>query len=381
MSSALPKVAFGSTLLDRGLASGGIDGIGQYCQELLAQYSLSPAEFLVRPFTFGLDQSTCSADLLPSYPQYLAQHLAQSLLPSPINSKANQLFKNVDLIHATDQLIPIGHKKPLISTVMDVIPLSHPEFIRAQSRFIKPWLWKKLTQQSDHIITISEFSKLEIASQLDFPSEKITSIPLAVDTRYFEIISEDDIQETVNKFSIDRPFLLFIGSIQPRKNLLRILQAHASLPNNLSKEFPLVIAGKLAWDDGETLTEIQKGVSEKRCIWLNYVSDFEKRCLLQATEGVVFASLYEGFGLPILEAFASHAPVITSDCTSMPEVAGDSAILVNPKDPEAIRSGLFSLLTDESHKQTLKRSGLERAKQFTWKKVASDTAKVYRSFL
>jgi alpha-1,3-rhamnosyl/mannosyltransferase len=377
MSSDLPRIAFGSTLLDRGLVSGGTDGIGQYCQELLAQYSLSPADFLVCPFTFGLDQSQCSTNLLPSYPKYLAQ----SLLPSSKHSKADRLFKNVDLIHATDQLIPIGHNKPLVSTVMDVIPLSHPEFIRAQSRFIKPWLWKKLTQQSDHIITISEFSKLEISSQLDFPSEKITSIPLAVDARYFEIISEDRIRNTLNKFLINQPFLLFIGSIQPRKNLLRTLQAHASLPNNLAKEFPLVIAGKLAWDDGETLKEIQKGVSEKRCIWLNYVNDFEKRCLLQATEGMVFASLYEGFGLPILEAFASNAPVITSDCTSMPEVAGDSAILVNPKDTESIRSGLLSLLTDESHKQTLKLSGLERAQQFTWKKVAYNTVKVYQTFL
>jgi alpha-1,3-rhamnosyl/mannosyltransferase len=377
MSSALPRVAFGSTLLDRGLSSGGIDGIGQYCQELLSQYSHNRYQFLALPFSFGLNQSKCDSTLLPAYTKYLAQ----SFLAPSRNSEANQFFKDADLIHATDQLIPIRHNKPLVSTVMDAIPLSNPEFIRAQSRFIKPYLWKRLTQQSDHIITISEFSKSEIANQMAFPAERITSIPLAVDDRYFELIQEDRIVETLNKFLIDRPFLLFIGSIQPRKNLLRLLRSHSSLPNNLAKEFPLVIAGKLAWDDGETLQAIQKGVSEKRCIWLNYVSDFEKRCLLQAAEAMLFPSLYEGFGLPILEAFASNTPVITSNCTSMPEVAGNCALLVNPTDEESIRQAALTILEDRAKVSELKSTGLQRAKQFNWNRVASETVKVYQTLL
>lgn len=377
MTSALAKVAFGCTLLDRGLASGGIDGIGQYCQELLNQFSNHTETLSVRPFTFGLDQSKCGATLLPAYTKYLGQ----SLLAPSRNTAANHFFKNADVIHATDQLIPIRHEKPLISTVMDTIPLSHPEFIRAKSRWIKPILWKKLTQQSDHIITISEFSKYEIANQMNFPLEKITSIPLGVDTRYFDAIPNSETQATLNKFLINRPFLLSIGSIQPRKNLLRLLKAHAALPNKLATEFPLVIAGKLAWDDGETLAAINKGVSEKRCIWLNYVSDFEKRCLLQTTTGVVFTSLYEGFGLPILEAFASKASVLTSNCTSMPEVAGESAFIVDPRDSDSIRAGLLSLLNEEAKKHSLQITGLERAKEFTWGRVAQETAQVYKTLL
>jgi glycosyltransferase involved in cell wall biosynthesis len=377
MASALPKVAFGSTLLIRGQESGGIDGIGQYCQELLNQFSNNPRTFSVSPFTFGLNHDKSAATLLASYPIYLAQ----SLIASSRNSKAKQFFEGVDLIHATDQLIPIGHQRPLVSTVMDTIPLSHPEFIKAQSRFIKPLIWKKLTQQSDHIITISDFSKHEIANQMNFPLDKITSIPLAVDARYFVVIPQDQIQNTLKKYLIDRPFLLFIGSIQPRKNLHRILKAHASLPNQLAVQFPLVIAGKLAWDDGQTLAAINKGILEKRCIWLNYVTDIEKRCLLQATEGLVFTSLYEGFGLPILEAFASKVPVITSNCTSMPEVSGQCALLVNPNSSESIREGLLSLLRNDVNKQSLVLRGLERAKQFTWNRVAAQTAQVYQTLL
>jgi alpha-1,3-rhamnosyl/mannosyltransferase len=264
---------------------------------------------------------------------------------------------------------------------MDVIPLSHPHFIKTKSRFIKPYLWKKLTQRANHIITISDFSKNEIVSAMGYPEENITSIPLGVDARYFERLPNEEIQKTLDALQITRPFFLCIGSIQPRKNLGRILRAHASLPNNLAKEFPLVIAGKLAWDDGQTLYEIEKGISEQRCVWVNYVSDLEKRCLLQTSMGMVFTSLYEGFGLPILEAFASQTPVLTSNCTSMPEVAGGSALLVDPLNIESIRDGLLELLNNQTKVQDLKMSGLQRAKLFTWDRVATDTQKVYQSLL
>jgi len=371
------KIAFGTTLLDKGLSASGIDGIGHYCQELLKQYSNQDGNLLLSPYSFGVKKSFCGAHLLPNYLEYLAK----SVLKLSGAQQAEKYFNSADIIHSTDQLIPIVSKKPLIATVMDVIPLSHPHFIKTKSRFIKPYLWKKLTQRANHIITISDFSKNEIVSSMGYPEENITSIPLGVDARYFERLPKEEVQKTLDALQIARPFFLCIGSIQPRKNLGRILRAHSSLPNNLAKEFPVVIAGKLAWDDGETLSEIQKGISEKRCIWVNYVSDLEKRCLLQTSMGMVFTSLYEGFGLPILEAFASQTPVLTSNCTSMPEVAGGSALLVDPLNIESIRDGLLELLNNQTKVQDLKMSGLQRAKLFTWDRVATDTQKVYQSLL
>ena len=375
--SSNPKVAFGSTLLDRGLSGSGIDGIGHYCQELLTEFS-KKSEIQIIPFSFGLERGYKGTKTLPSYNNHLARGILK--LESKI-SETTQFFNCVDIVHSTDQLIPIVANKPLIATVMDTIPLSHPEFIKASSRYLKAALWKKLTKRADHIITISEFSKTEIVNLMSYPEEKITSIPLGVDQRYFEILSKVQIQNVLNKFSIDRSFFLFIGSIQPRKNLLRLLQAHAALPKNYAYEFPLVIAGKIAWDDGKTLKAIQAAVTDKRCIWLDYVSDIEKRSLLQAALGLVFTSLYEGFGLPILEAFASQTPVLTSNCTSMPEVADGSALLADPLDTESIRDGLLALLNNQTKIQHLKVEGLERAKLFTWGQVARDTQKVYQSLL
>lgn len=367
------RVAFGTTLLDKGLLGEGIDGIGQYCQELLNQFSKNPQLPEILTYSFGLSRSFCNAQLLPTY----AGYLTKSLLKLNTNSITNQYFKTVDLIHCTDQLIPLVQDKPLVATVMDTIPLSHPQFIRAQSRFLKPFLWKKLTGRADHIITISEFSKGEIINLMRFPEEKITSIPLGVDGRYFERISAEQIQKTLTELKINRSFFLFIGSIQPRKNLARILAAHAALPKNLAIDFPLVIAGKLAWNDKKTAAAIYQAISEKRCIWLNYISDFDKRCLLQSTAGLVYASEYEGFGLPILEAFASEAPVITSNCTSMPEVAGDAAILVNPHDISELVNAMESLIEDQALALSLKSQGKVRAKNYSWALNAQLTQSIY----
>ena len=367
------KIAFGTTLLDKGLQRDGIDGIGQYCQELLSQFGNYQKELEISSYSFGVEQSPSGAITLPPYSNYLAR----SLLKLDTHSRARGYFEKVDLIHCTDQLIPIARNIPLVATVMDTIPLSHPEFIKTQSRFLKPLIWKKLTARANHIITISEFSKGEIINLMDFPEEKITSIPLGVDARFFETIPQEEITKILSKLKIDRSFFLFIGSIQPRKNLLRILEAHALLPHNLATQFPLVIAGKLAWDDGKTLAAIKKGTQEHRCIWLNYVSDYEKRCLLQSTKGLVFASLYEGFGLPILEAYASRAPVITSNCTSMPEIAGDASLIVNPLDTEEITDALSTAITKTELISALKLRGLQKAGVFNWTSAAESTKDVY----
>ncbi|MBU3604148.1 glycosyltransferase family 1 protein [Polynucleobacter sp. AP-Kaivos-20-H2] len=370
------KIAFGTTLLDKGLLGDGIDGIGQYCQELLRHFASETNDLEIAPYSFGLNQSTCDAYSLPAYPSYLAK----SLLRVDVKPKEDQFFNGFDLIHSTDQLIPIIRNKPLLATVMDTIPLSHPQFLRAQSRFFKPYLWKKLTQRANHIITISEFSRGEIINLMGFPEEKVTAIPLGVNKTFFERVAQGEIQSTLSKFKIDKPFFLFIGSIQPRKNLKRIIAAHAALPGDMATEFPLVIAGKLAWNDESTNTAIRNGVFEGRCIQLSYVTELEKHHLLQSALGLVFASLYEGFGLPILEAYASKCPVVTSNCTSMPEVSNSAAILVEPENIDSIADAMHLLINRSATVTENIIKGYAMAQQFTWSKTTAETQKIYSLF-
>jgi alpha-1,3-rhamnosyl/mannosyltransferase len=365
------KVAFGTTLLDRGLNNpnqDGIDGIGQYCQELLQQYQKVSNGLTIAPYSFGQAQTQCSATLLSSYPNHVIKGLS--------HIHAEEFFKDVDLIHSTDQFIPIANK-PLLATVMDVIPLSHPQFLKSKSRYLKSFLWKKLTQRADRIITISEFSKQEITKYLGFSENQIDVIPLGVDERFFRRVSEDEKRKALKALGITTPFFLFLGSIQPRKNLVRLLEAHAKLPHSLAQEYPLVIAGKLAWDDGKTLASIKQAVSEGRAKWLNYISEEQKLCLLQSARALTFVSLYEGFGLPITEAFASELPVITSNCTSMPEVAGDAAILVDPFNTQEITDALQTIIQDNSLVERLKATGLVRSKYFSWEVTSSKTIATY----
>ena len=369
------KVAFGTTLLDRGLndpKQDGIDGIGQYCQELLGQFKQISNPPAIAPYSFGQSQSQCNATLLPSY----SKHVLGAL--SHIHPEA--FLKDVDLIHATDQFIPIANK-PLIATVMDVIPLSHPQFLKSQSRYLKSFLWKKLTQRADRIITISEFSKSEIIKYLGFSQNQIDVIPLGVDKRYFHKITDTEKKRALDLLSIKTPFFLFLGSIQPRKNLIRLLEAHAKLPHSLAQTYPLVIAGKLAWDDGKTLRSLEHAVSEGRAKWLNYITEDQKLALLQSATGMVFVSLYEGFGLPIAEAFASELPVITSNCTSMPEVAGDAAIIVDPEKTQQITDALLSLIEDGVLSTKLKALGKQRSQLFSWEENAKRTLSIYQQIV
>lgn len=372
------KIALGCTLLNRGINGDGIDGIGHYCQELLNEYKKSDDFFEIERYSFGESDTTHDVSLYSKYPLYLAKKFAGI---KDSSSTAKDAFKTADLIHATDHLIPVGLTQPLLATIMDVIPISHPQFTQSRLANAKAYLWKRLSRQANHIITISEFSKQEISLHLKYPQEQITVIPLGVDTRYFEKIPSSEITETTGKLGINKPFFLFIGSLQPRKNLARILAAHENLPGNLPKEFPLVVVGRKFWDDGTIAPALNKAVAEGRCVWLNYVSDFEKRCLLQSSIGLIFASLYEGFGLPIIEGFASSTPVITSKTTSMPEISGDAALNVDPLDIESIREACLNLIQTPSLGEELRTKGLARATLFNWRQVAQSTLSVYKSLL
>ena len=289
-------------------------------------------------------------------------------------------FKDVDLIHSTDQFIPIANK-PLLATVMDVIPLSHPQFLKSQARYLKSFIWKKLTQRADRIITISEFSKTEITKHLGFSEKQIHVIPLGVDQRFFQRMTDIEKQTTLGSLGITTPFFLFLGSIQPRKNLIRLLEAHAKLPRSLAREYPLIIAGKLAWDDGKTFAAIDRAVKEGRAKWLNYISETQKLCLLQSATALTFVSLYEGFGLPIIEAFASELPVITSNCTSMPEVTGNAAILIDPNNAQEITAALEGLIEDTALVEKLKTAGLVRSRLFSWDENAQKTRSIYQNMV
>jgi len=369
----MKRIAFGITNLNKALSKGGIDGIGVYSQQLFKHISELESDFELVPYQFGKLPSKQQVIGLPSYPNYL---LNDSLGITPFGN--GKVFSDVELIHATDLLIPISKKK-IVATVMDTIPLSNPEFLKSKFGKYKAALWKKLIHKNvDHIITCSQFSKKEICKYLELADDKVSVTPLGVDQSYFDRKSEEEIHKIKNKYKIPEKYFIYICSIQPRKNIIRLLEAHQSLSDKIGKEIPIVFVGKFLWDDGNIMKTIQLAQEDKRAIWINYISEEEKICLLQGSIGVPFVSLYEGFGLPIIEAFAAQVPIFGSNYSSFPEVGGDRLPLIDPYSANSIKGGL-ELLINKRVSGAEVHLNFERASLFSWENTAIETIKVYQS--
>jgi len=374
------RVAFGATVWRKGLIKRHLDGIGQYSKEL--NHGLSRFENIdliesyfgrLEPSSIKNGPSVCLLDY-----KYLSTFSALTGLPFMDQYKIDRV---ADIFHATDHRIPKLNNTPVIATLMDAIPLSHPHWVSKNLRGLKNWTWKKSADWADHIITISEFSKVEIIEHFKIKESKISVIELGVNSEYFERIESHEIEKVLDANKIGKNYLLFIGTLQPRKNVERIIGAYQTLPAYLRNGWQLVIAGKNGWGCDGLVEALKNHPSDANIRWLDDVGEYEKKALMQGSTALVFPSLFEGFGLPVLEGFASQTPVITSNTTSLFEVASDAALTVDPYDTSALSQAMQTVMVDGDLRKALIQSGLSRARLFTWESCAKKTIDVYRRFV
>lgn len=369
------RIGFGVTALGKGSARHELDGIGYYTQELGATlvsrgHHITPYQFGNTPFDQFLGQP------VHRWPRY-QQTVVLSALTGMAMPGSDQLNGQVDLFHSTDHFIPRIKSVPHVATLMDVIPLSNPEWMLHRLRKTKNAIWKQSTHWPDHIITISEYSKSQLVEYLGLRSDDISVSYLGVDRRYYDRFNRETIGACLTKHGLGEQFFLFVGTLQPRKNLEKLVSAHLALPPEVRQAFPLVIVGREGWGNINWTTLLGRD----HIHWLQHVSDIEKRALMQTGTAMVFPSLAEGFGLPVIEAFASELPVIASNTTAIPEVAGNAALLVDPEDVGMLSEAMLALALDESHRQDMKQKGLARAQTFTWETCAEATLKAYQKVL
>jgi alpha-1,3-rhamnosyl/mannosyltransferase len=371
------RVCLGSTIFYKGRLSGKIDGIGHYTDELTKHLMSQPAieELSFVSFGVSVDQY-CSSVNIYTAGQYKFLNLWSVLTGTAFRIEKN-IHAHCDVFHSTDHMTPKFDSIPIVSTVMDVIPISHPDYARQSLRHTKNFLFKKSTEWADKIITISEFSKNEIVKHLNVDEQKIEVIPLGIDKTYFKSYHSDSVNAVIQRYALPEQYFIFIGTLQPRKNLDRILLAHEKLSCNHKKQFPLVIVGNIGWDVTKLIKKIQYKESLGELIWLQGVDDFSKRIILSQAVALVFPSLVEGFGLPVLEGFASGVPVIASNTTSLAEIASDSAYLVNPSSVSEISAAMQEIISSNTMAQELIKKGLSRARYFTWEKTVKKTLSVY----
>jgi glycosyltransferase involved in cell wall biosynthesis len=368
------NVGIGTTVLYKGLNASGIDGIGHYTKELLDCLSNNP-NIQLQSFTLGSVGKHAVGNVTHQLPRF-----SLGTLPSLILGRSyygsQKLLSSVDLIHATDHLIPRCQGVPVVATVMDAIPLAHPEWVNTRFSALKNAIWKKSVGFADRVITISEHSKNDLIEHFGIPEDRISVTPLGVDERWFERPSLEYLAAVRVRYKLPDNFFVFVGTLQPRKNISRMIDAHCALPDTIRKSHPLIIIGRAGWQCSDILDRFKPENTFVR--WLKYVSGDDLPSILRCASGLVFPSLHEGFGLPVLEAFAAELPVITSNVTSLPEVAGNAALLINPYDVQHISWAMQQLIEDSATTNRLRLLGLNRAKEFTWKKTAQTTVSVYR---
>ena len=370
------RLGIGCTALARGQLSGHMDGIGIYTTELLKYGSTSNGEGAPVRVVFGrkFAQAMPEGYALPMV--YSAAAVTSAATGLPFLGAAG-LEEKIDLFHATDHYIPKLRRTPVVATIMDVIGIRHPEWVNPSLRHFKNALFKKAVGWADQIITISDYSAADIADWLGASAPKITSIPLGVSEDYFKIVPSDVKNATLAKFGLRPGYFIAVGTLQPRKNVSRIIQAHALLPVAVRKQHPLVVVGQNGWRTDELMVTLAQLEADGFGSWLKYVPRQDLFSLLQCAQALVFPSLYEGFGLPVLEGFASGIPVITSNTTSLPEVVGDAAVMVNPLSIEEIAHAMQQMVEQPEMRNLLISKGLIQAEKFTWQQTAQRTQDVY----
>ncbi len=288
---------------------------------------------------------------------------------------------HIDIYHGVCNFeLPVRKMCRYIVTIHDLVPLFFPELVPRKHLIFFKLFMKRAAHTADLIITDSEHSKRDIVHYLTVPEEKIRVIYLGCEAQYQKIHNQQAIQDVLTRYNIRRPYLLFVGVIEPKKNLERLVDAFVMLRQESSegKELQLVIAGGKGWFCEQLYHKVQELRLENYVLFTGFVPDADLPYLYSEAELFVFPSIYEGFGLPVLEAMSYGTPVVTSNVSSLPEIAGDAGVLVDPKSPESISQGIASVLFDDRQKSKMQHAGHLQVRKFSWQRTAEQTYNVYQ---
>lgn len=293
----------------------------------------------------------------------------------------NRLFfkKKQDLSHFFNYHIPPGVPGKKVCTVHDMTYKAFPETVRFKTKVMLDLNLKSSIRRADLILTDSEFSKSEIIKYFPQSAHKLEVVYCGVDREHFKPAPPEEIQRVRSKYGIEGKYFLYLGTLEPRKNLERLIQAYALLKERLPSAPRLVIAGGKGWMY-EAIVESGKAVGTD-CLFTGYVPAEDAPPLLSGCTAFLFPSLYEGFGMPPLEAMSCGAPVLTSNAASLPEVVGDAAVLVDPFSIESMYEGMLSLASDSGLRKSLSEKGLKRAEKFSWEAAAKALMELYKRIL
>lgn len=286
----------------------------------------------------------------------------------------------LDVYHGLSHELPVRIERTgvkLIVTIHDLIYLRHPEFYPTIDRKIYDQKFRHACKKANRIHAISEQTKRDVMSLFSVPEEKIAVIYQSVNPVFFERVEIERKQELRKKYQLPKKFILSVGTVEPRKNLLGLLEGMVLYKTYI----PLIVVGKLTDYQNKIEKFIEADLNRLQVYFLSQIQDDELAVLYQMAEVLVYPSIYEGFGLPVVEAQASGCPVITSNTSSLPEAGGDAAMYINPEKPEEIGKALKTLLADQTLRKSLIVKGKANAQRFTPENFAKQFKLLYNNLM
>ena len=360
---------------------GNRSGIGTYTYELAKRMKTENGlEFAGNVFNFlGRNDNTdaLSEIEMPIRTQKSMPYGVYRRIWHTIPFSYNALFPAADLNVFFNFIVPPRVKGKVITVIYDMTYLRFPETMNESNlRRIRRDIDYSVVR-SDRIVTISEFSKSEIHELLQVPEEKIDVVysapSIATGAADFQMVQE--------RLKIQKPYLLYVGTIEPRKNLIRLIQAFDWLKREKQIPHQLILAGGGGWKTEEIHQAAEAAQFGREIQFTGYLSSEEKNALYQNADAMVFPSLYEGFGMPPLEAMLFECPVICSDAASLPEIVGEAAELIDPLDVQAIADGIWHVLSNRDYRRSLIEKGAQQALRFSWNRSAEKMIQIYKETL
>lgn len=374
------KIAISTTSLRQPLT-----GLGHYTLNLIqALQTITNSEFIF----FDNNQWTNIAAVKSQRINFNALGLLRSL---PFAYQAKRFLGQLSFwkgiqnnkpdIYHEPNFLAYKCKLPTIITVHDLSWIKFPEVhpparVREMNRFFERGI-----RRASHIITDAEYIRQEFIQEFNYPADRVTAIPLGVN-KSFSPYSQKETRATLIQYELKHSnYILAVGTLEPRKNLIVAIDAFLLLPEVLRQKYPLVIAGSRGWLLGELEKKLNPLIQSGEIKLLGYVQQDELPHIIAGALTLIFPSIYEGFGLPPLEAMACGVPVIASNNSSIPEVVGDTGILLNSSDTQGFANAIKNLIEDPALRATLSQKALARSKNFTWEKCALSTLEVYKKVL
>ena len=286
--------------------------------------------------------------------------------------------ERLDLFHAPAFVLPGRSAAPMVATIHDLVFMRYPETFGYFRRNYFHWAIPRSAYRATLLIADSQATQRDLVDLLQIDPKRIRVIPLGVGEEFFEPSPPEAVEQVRSELRLPERYILTVGTLEPRKNLVRLLEAFAAAKQRLGGDCPaLVLVGRKGWKYDEVFSGIVELGLRGDVIWSDFLGDEVVRALYQHATVFVCLSLHEGFGLPVLEAMASGTAVVASDRSSMPEIVGDAGVLVDPLDIGAVADALVSLAASELERTNLAKRARERARGFSWEQTARRTLAVY----